>query len=80
MGKKTSTHLGVMCRNSSLERCNHSSVFERGLKAIPLSVDLWIHYLNYCKAAYADNEDHLRTQFEKAISACGMEFRHVIWI
>nr|CAD7593643.1 unnamed protein product [Timema genevievae] len=65
-------------RKGNKEKCEE--VFERGLKAIPLSVDLWIHYLNYCKAAYADNEDHLRTQFEKAISACGMEFRHVIWI
>nr|CAD7429748.1 unnamed protein product [Timema monikensis] len=61
-------------RKGNKEKCEE--VFERGLKAIPLSVDLWIHYLNYCKAAYADNEDHLRTQFEKAISACGMEFRH----
>lgn len=50
-------------------------MFERGLKAIPLSVDLWIHFLNYSKATYPDDEDHLRTQFEKAINACGMEFR-----
>lgn len=60
-------------RKGNKEKCE--DVFERGLKAIPLSVDLWIHFLNYCKATYPDEEEHLRTQFEKAISACGMEFR-----
>lgn len=60
-------------RKGNKRKCEE--VFERGLKAIPLSVDLWIHYLNYCKATYPDDEAHLRCQFEKAISACGMEFR-----
>ncbi|XP_049776304.1 pre-mRNA-processing factor 39-like [Schistocerca cancellata] len=60
-------------RKGNKRKCEE--VFERGLKAIPLSVDLWIHYLNYCKATYPDDETHLRCQFEKAISACGMEFR-----
>ncbi|RZF47565.1 hypothetical protein LSTR_LSTR009101 [Laodelphax striatellus] len=50
-------------------------VFERGLKAIPLSVDLWIHYLNYCKATYPLEEDFIRAQFQKALDACGLEFR-----
>lgn len=50
-------------------------VFDRGLKAIPLSVDLWIHYLNHVKQNYADNEDYVRSQFERAITACGLEFR-----
>ncbi|KAJ4450423.1 hypothetical protein ANN_01847 [Periplaneta americana] len=63
-------------RKGNKEKCEE--VFERGLKAIPLSVDLWIHFLNYSKATYPDDEEHLRTQFEKAISACGMEFRHVV--
>ena len=49
-------------------------VFERGLKAIPLSVDLWIHYLNYCRAEQKD-EEFLRGEYEKAIDACGMEFK-----
>ena len=22
-------------------------IFERGLKAVPLSIDLWIHYINF---------------------------------
>lgn len=50
-------------------------MFERGLKAIPLSVDLWIHYLTHVKQNYVDNEAFVRSQFERAVSACGLEFR-----
>lgn len=50
-------------------------VFERGLKAIPLSVDLWIHYLSHVKANHADDETMIRSQFERALAACGLEFR-----
>lgn len=50
-------------------------VFERGLKAIPLSVDLWIHYLTHVKQGYVDNEEYIRSQFERAVNACGLEFR-----
>lgn len=50
-------------------------VFERGLKAIPLSVDLWIHYLAHVKSSHADDEEFVRSQFERALSACGLEFR-----
>lgn len=50
-------------------------VFERGLKGIPLSVDLWIHYLAHVKLNHTDDETHIRDQFERAIDACGLEFR-----
>lgn len=50
-------------------------MFERGLKAIPLSVDLWLHYLNYTRSTHADEEDHIRAQYERALAACGLEFR-----
>lgn len=50
-------------------------VFERGFKAIPLSVDLWIHYLTYAKTSKPDDEEFIRSQFERAIAACGLEFR-----
>ena len=50
-------------------------VFERGLKAIPLSVDLWIHYLGHVKTNYTEDESMIRTQFERALAACGLEFR-----
>ncbi|VEN48288.1 unnamed protein product [Callosobruchus maculatus] len=51
------------------------NVFERGLKAIPLSVDLWLHYLTYVKQSRADDEEYIRSQFERALAACGLEFR-----
>ncbi|XP_044744109.1 pre-mRNA-processing factor 39 isoform X2 [Coccinella septempunctata] len=60
-------------RKGNKKKCEE--VFERGLKAIPLSVDLWIHYLNYVKSSRQDDEDYVRSQFERAISACGLEFR-----
>lgn len=50
-------------------------VFDRGLRAIPLSVDLWLHYLTYQKATYGDDTGRIREQFERALSACGLEFR-----
>lgn len=50
-------------------------VFERGLRAIPLSVDLWIHYLGHVKTSNADDETAIRSQFERALAACGLEFR-----
>lgn len=52
-------------------------MFERGLKAIPLSVDLWVHYINYCKGVRPDDKEFLRSQYERAINACGLEFRYV---
>ena len=50
-------------------------VFDRGLKAIPLSVDLWVHYMNYIKSAYENDPDVIRSKYKDAIEACGMEFR-----
>lgn len=38
-------------------------------------MDLWIHYLIHCKANNAEDENYIRTQFERAINSCGMEFR-----
>lgn len=59
-----------MCLCPSAEQ-----VFERGLRAIPLSVDLWIHYLNYVKASHPDDEPLVRSQYERALDVCGLEFR-----
>ncbi|KAK0086782.1 hypothetical protein PV325_002502, partial [Microctonus aethiopoides] len=50
-------------------------VFDKGLKAISLSVDLWLHYINHCKTVYEKDEVQLREQYERAIEACGLEFR-----
>jgi hypothetical protein len=54
----------------------HLQVFERGLKAIPLSVDLWLHFLNHCKTTNPGDDDFIRSQFERALDICGMEFRY----
>ncbi|XP_018793549.1 PREDICTED: pre-mRNA-processing factor 39 [Bactrocera latifrons] len=56
-------------------KANCNAVFERGLEAIPLSVDLWIHYLAHVKCNHAEDESYIRSQFERAIDACGLEFR-----
>ncbi|XP_015440277.1 PREDICTED: pre-mRNA-processing factor 39 isoform X1 [Dufourea novaeangliae] len=54
---------------------NVQRVFDQGLKAISLSVDLWLHYINHCKTVYEKDEEKLREQYERAIQACGLEFR-----
>ncbi|XP_034939966.1 pre-mRNA-processing factor 39 [Chelonus insularis] len=54
---------------------NVQLVFDKGLKAISLSVDLWLHYINHCKTVYEKDEDKMREQYERAIDACGLEFR-----
>ncbi|XP_053613292.1 pre-mRNA-processing factor 39 isoform X2 [Plodia interpunctella] len=60
-------------RKGSKKKC--LEVLERGLKAIPLSVDLWIHYLNHVKATRTEDHTFIRSQYERAIEACGLEFR-----
>ncbi|XP_029163575.1 pre-mRNA-processing factor 39 isoform X1 [Nylanderia fulva] len=54
---------------------NVQMVFDQGLKAISLSVDLWLHYINHCKTVHEKDEEKLREQYERAIQACGLEFR-----
>ncbi|XP_026743147.1 pre-mRNA-processing factor 39 isoform X2 [Trichoplusia ni] len=60
-------------RKGSKKKC--LEVLERGLKAIPLSVDLWIHFLNHIKATRTEDHAFIRSQYERAIEACGLEFR-----
>ncbi|CAG9769827.1 unnamed protein product [Ceutorhynchus assimilis] len=59
--------------NGNKKECEE--VLERGLKAIPLSVDLWIHYLSYVKNSREKDEEYLRLQFERALTACSLDFR-----
>ncbi|XP_075148092.1 pre-mRNA processing factor 39 [Haematobia irritans] len=56
-------------------KANCNAVFERGLESIPLSVDLWIHYLSHVKTTQPEDEEYIRSQFERAVNACGLEFR-----
>ncbi|KAK3598661.1 hypothetical protein CHS0354_020419 [Potamilus streckersoni] len=63
-------------RHSNLEKS--IEVFERGLKAIPLSVDLWLHYMNFYTSEYGGTEQALadiRRLYERAIAAAGTDFR-----
>jgi len=62
-------------RNGSQDKA--FAILERGTKAIPLSVDLWIHFINHTKASTQYKEDipHIRELYNRAIQACGMEFR-----
>jgi pre-mRNA-processing factor 39 len=59
---------------------NILAIFERGVVAIALSVDLWIHFLNYLmnnlhKERTTEGMAAVRTVFERAIDACGLEFK-----
>lgn len=53
-------------------------VYERGVAAIELSVDLWRHYLAFVKEIAQHQENALqktRALYDRALAACGMEFR-----
>ncbi|CAJ0946927.1 unnamed protein product [Ranitomeya imitator] len=54
-------------------------VYRRGIQAVTLSVDLWIHYLQFLKETLdpADPEtcNTLRGTFEHAIMSAGLDFR-----
>ncbi|CAN7942472.1 unnamed protein product, partial [Ixodes hexagonus] len=63
-------------KHCSIEKAEET--FERGVAAIPLSVDLWIHYINFVKTQFKD-EDHyylkVKNLFERAIESSGQDFR-----
>uniref|UniRef100_A0A8D0BLH7 Pre-mRNA-processing factor 39 n=1 Tax=Salvator merianae TaxID=96440 RepID=A0A8D0BLH7_SALMN len=54
-------------------------VYRRGLQAIPLSVDLWIHYINFLKETLDPNDPEtvgtIRGTYEHAVLAAGTDFR-----
>ncbi|XP_063465339.1 pre-mRNA-processing factor 39 isoform X2 [Symphalangus syndactylus] len=54
-------------------------VYRRGLQAIPLSVDLWIHYINFLKETLdpgdPETSNTIRGTFEHAVLAAGTDFR-----
>ncbi|XP_075531237.1 pre-mRNA processing factor 39 isoform X1 [Dermacentor variabilis] len=60
----------------SIEKAEET--FERGVAAIPLSVDLWIHYINFVKSHFKDEENYytkVKNLFERAIESSGQDFR-----
>uniref|UniRef100_A0A3B5KW22 Si:ch211-114c17.1 n=1 Tax=Xiphophorus couchianus TaxID=32473 RepID=A0A3B5KW22_9TELE len=50
----------------------------RGLQAIPLSVDLWIHYINLLLGTLdmnlPDSAVRIRSVFENGVASCGLDF------
>ncbi|KAM3717272.1 Pre-mRNA-processing factor [Dirofilaria immitis] len=63
-------------RHKHYDRC--IEVYERGVTAVPLSVDLWLHYISFIKeiVQHQDNAvQKTRLIYDHAIEACGMEFR-----
>jgi len=60
-------------RNGTPEKV--MEVFEKGTAAIPLSTDLWIHFMNHCKAVKKEEPEFIRAQYEKAMTECGREWR-----
>nr|XP_046229484.1 pre-mRNA-processing factor 39 [Scatophagus argus] len=54
-------------------------VYSRGLQAIPLSVDLWLHYLVFIKEnsdlTDPETEGRIRAAYEHAVLAAGTDFR-----
>ncbi|XP_034017499.1 pre-mRNA-processing factor 39 [Thalassophryne amazonica] len=54
-------------------------VYRRGLQAIPLSVDLWLHYLTFIKdnsdQTDPETEGRIRAAYEHAVLAAGTDFR-----
>jgi len=56
-----------------------SKAFESGVNAIPLSVDLWVHYMDYVVDTYKEQDEtqegFVRSMFDRAIIACGSDFK-----
>uniref|UniRef100_UPI00398E3FB0 pre-mRNA-processing factor 39-like isoform X1 n=1 Tax=Pristiophorus japonicus TaxID=55135 RepID=UPI00398E3FB0 len=54
-------------------------VYQRGLQSIPLSVDLWVHYISYLQEILEPTSPEtpvkLRSVYEMALAAAGTDFR-----
>ncbi|ETE60031.1 Pre-mRNA-processing factor 39 [Ophiophagus hannah] len=54
-------------------------VFQRGLQSIPLSMDLWIHYITFLQSTLdmnqPDSAQKICGTFEAAVAAAGVDFR-----
>uniref|UniRef100_A0A8B9HM74 Pre-mRNA-processing factor 39 n=1 Tax=Astyanax mexicanus TaxID=7994 RepID=A0A8B9HM74_ASTMX len=54
-------------------------VYRRGLQAIPLSVDLWLHYIAFLREnqdnSDGEAESRIRAAYEHAVLAAGTDFR-----
>ncbi|KRY15102.1 Pre-mRNA-processing factor 39 [Trichinella patagoniensis] len=69
---------GYWTKYACLELKNHNEekciqVYERGVSVIPLSVDLWLSYIDFLKR-YEQSEEQLRAIYQRAIMVAGREF------
>ncbi|XP_078262844.1 pre-mRNA-processing factor 39 isoform X2 [Rhinoraja longicauda] len=75
---------GYWKKYADLERRHNNlteadEVYRQGLQAIPLSVDLWLHYINFLKETLDSNNPEtdakIKSVFEHAVLAAGTDFR-----
>ncbi|XP_030070307.1 pre-mRNA-processing factor 39 [Microcaecilia unicolor] len=75
---------GYWKKYADFEKRHHNikqseEVYWRGLQAIPLSIDLWIHYINFLKETLDSNNPEainvIRRTFEHSVLAAGTDFR-----
>jgi len=57
----------------SPESCNE--IFEEGVAAIPLSVDLWTYFIHFIAEWKQEDPESIRLIYQRAVEACGKEFR-----
>ncbi|XP_069114991.1 pre-mRNA-processing factor 39-like isoform X1 [Argopecten irradians] len=63
-------------RHGNLEKA--TEVFDKGVVAIPLSIELWLHYINFYIGEYTSTEQgesDIRKLYERALSSAGHDFR-----
>ncbi|KAI6189974.1 hypothetical protein M3Y97_00066500 [Aphelenchoides bicaudatus] len=63
-------------RNQQYEKA--LNVYERGVKSIPLSVDLWLGYIGFIKEIGAGQKQataKTRAVYMRALDSCGLDFR-----
>lgn len=62
-------------KNGNIEQARQ--VFDRGVEAIPVSIDLWVQYLNFTiqQNKGKDGQAEIRNLFKRAINAASLEFK-----
>ncbi|KAH7720376.1 pre-mRNA-processing factor 39 [Aphelenchoides avenae] len=74
---------GYWRKFAEMERRHHHydkclDVYQRGVDAIPMSVDLWMSYIEYIKVisqGQRQAKEKIRDVYMQAIDACGLDFR-----
>ncbi|VVC34403.1 Tetratricopeptide-like helical domain,HAT (Half-A-TPR) repeat [Cinara cedri] len=59
-------------RNNNLNKVE--VIFQRGLRTLQLSVDLWFNYMTFLMAYRSDNIHYIRGKFEECLTKCGLVY------